>query len=169
MGAAVERFTEQFDAKWDEHTLKTWKERHAYFQEGERRISELEEKRSGGEISLEELREAARLLTEREGIGAAIPLIEEAAQRFPDEAVVWYNLGGARLFQNDEQGLAYLEKAMEMDQAFRFDASQLAFDYLRNKGRLDEARCFAGNIDEENEVLTKRLKGKSQCASRREI
>jgi Zn-dependent protease with chaperone function len=158
LGEEADGFTSQFDARWDEQAAKEWKTRHDHFQESQKRVLELEEKRSGADLSLEELREMARRLTEKDGIAAAMPVIEEAAEKFPEDGVVWYNLGLARLSQEDERGLADLDKAGELDSTLKLEANQLAFGYLRGKGRLDEARAYATYIDEQNEIIEKAQK-----------
>lgn len=152
LGEASERFAAGFDAEWDEQADKTWKDRHEHFQGAQKRIAELEEARANGELSHEELRELAQLITEKDGFKAAIPMIDEAVERFPEEAVTWYNLGLSRLFQDDERGLADLQKASEMDTSLKFEADQIAFEFLRGKGRLDEAKRYANSLDEQAEM-----------------
>jgi len=158
LGSAAERFASQFDAKWDEHAGKEWKARYDHFQEAQKRLIELEEKRGQEELTREEIVEIAQKLAERDGTAASLPLLEDASERFPDDAVVWYNLGGARLTVDDEKGLRDLERAVELDQTYKLAANQIAFAYLRSKGRLDEARLHANKIDEQNEILEKAQK-----------
>lgn len=158
LGKTGERIIDQFDGSWTEQVGQMWKARYDHFQELGKRIGELEEKRAVGELSHDELREMARLLTERDGVAAATNVIEEAAERFPDEAVAWYNLGLARLSADDERGLTALERSVELDRTFKLDAYQLAFSYLRGKGRLDEARKYASSIDAQQELIEKAQK-----------
>lgn len=155
LGASADSIADDFDTAWDRHAEHTWKDRHQHFRESDKRVTELEDKRFAGEASLEDLREIAQILTERDGLEAAIPAIEEAAEKFPEDAVVWYNLGLARLSQNDDSGLDNLDKASEIDKTLMFDASHLAFSYLRGKGRLEEARKYVSAIDEQNEIFEK--------------
>lgn len=150
-----DKFVSQFDASWDEQTDQSWKAKHQYFKETNSRVAQLEQKRSAGESSLEDLWEIARLVTEKDGVEAAIPYIEEAAERFPENGVALYNLGHAKLSQNDDTGLIHLDRAVDLDQTLRFDAGELAFDYLRGRGRIEEAKKYAGIIDEQNEVYEK--------------
>lgn len=151
LGAASESLAAGFDAKWDEQAGETWKERYEHFQGAQKRIGELEEMRAKGNLSHEELRELAKLVTEKDGFKAAIPIIEEAVEKFPDEGVAWLNLGLASLFQENDDGLAHLEKAVALDKSLKYEADQLAFDYLRGKGRLDEAKRYASSLDEQAE------------------
>jgi Zn-dependent protease with chaperone function len=149
------RLNAGFDASWDSQTRESWEARHDHFQESDKRLAELEAKRADGTPSHEELREMAVLLTNRDGIEAAIPIIEEAASKFPDDAVAWYNLGMARLSQNDDVGIEYLDKSSSMDTTLKYDAGTTSFNYLRSKGRLDEARRYAALLDEQSEVYEK--------------
>ncbi len=158
LGATAKKFETQFDAEWTSKAGQQWKEKFEYFQKTQKRINELEESRANGPLPLEELRELTRLRTEKEGYDSVIPLIEEAAERFPEEGVVWFNLGLARLSQEDESGLSHLQKAASLDVSFKFEADQYAFNFLRGKGRLDEARQYANSIDEQSEVFEKAQK-----------
>lgn len=151
----IARLTSSYDTEWDRQARATWKERHEHFRESDVRIKELEEKRASKEASHEEMRELAQRLTERDGLDAAVVCMEEAAERFPDDAVAWYNLGLARVSQNNDAGLQHLDKASDMDKSLRYDAAQLAFSYLRGKGRLDEARKYTQLLDEQAEVYEK--------------
>lgn len=151
----VQKITAQYDDEWDEHSRKPWRERYDVFQETQKRLAEIEQKRETEVLSHEEMRELARLLTELEGISAARPVIEEAAEKFPDDAVAWYNLGAVRLEQGDETGLALLEKAAAIDPSFRFDIDQISFSFLRSKGRLEEAKTYANSIDDRAEIFAK--------------
>lgn len=154
-GELITALTSNYDSVWDEMAAETWKKRHEHFRESDVRMSELEKKRIAGEASHEEMRELAQLLTDRDGIEAAAKCTEEAAERFPDDAVAWYNLALTRLAQNDDTGLEHLDKSSEMDPNLRFDAAQLAFSYLRGKGRLNEAQKYSQLLDEHAEIYEK--------------
>lgn len=155
---ASEKAAGEFDTAWDEQAVQTWRARHEHFQEAQKRLDELEQKQADTELTLDELREVARLQTEKEGHAAAKPAIEEAARRFPESGVAWYNLGLLRLTEDDDTGIEHLDKAMELDAAFRYDACQLAFEYLRGKGRLDEAKKYVTAIEEQDEIYEKARK-----------
>lgn len=148
LAAAGGSYASQFDSLWDAQAAQTWRERHEHFQGSQKRLDELQEKRVSGGLTHEEFREMAQLLTDKAGFGEAVPLVEEAAEKFPEDALAWYNLGLARLFQESDEGLVHLEKAVELDKSLKYDASQLAFDYLRGKGRMAEAKVYASALDE---------------------
>ncbi len=151
----VVRFSTQFDTDWDAQTAQTWKDRYEYFQESDRKIAELQAKQASGEATREELIDLAQLITNRDGMEASIPIIEESVKRFPDNSSSWFNLAYIKLARNDDTGLGDLEKAIEIDPSARYDAAQLAFDYLRSKGRIDEARRYATLLDEQADEIEK--------------
>lgn len=155
LGKATDEMAEQFGVAWDEEMAREWAARHDELNRSYDRIRELQEKHAVDPLSLEELRELARLLNQRDGVAAAVPVMEEAVERFPNDAVAWYNFGLARLSQDDDDGLEHLDKAAEMDKSLRLDADQVAFEYLRSKGRIEEAKRYAGSIDEHAEMMKK--------------
>ncbi len=151
----VDRYAADFDKKWDEDVAKTWKDKYEHFRESDKVADELQKKRGSGEATREELVDLAQLISNRDGMEASIPVIEEIAERFPEEASSWYNLAFARLFKHDDSGLEYLEKAVSIDSNMKYDAAQLAFDYLRGKGRIEEAKKHAALLDEQSDVIEK--------------
>ncbi len=155
LGSYADRLSAEFDHTWHEQAISTWKDRHAHFQETSSRTAELEAKRRESELTLDELREMGRLISERDGIEAAVPYFEEAAHRFPEEGVVWYNLGLAKLSTDDDSGLVDIERAMNQDESLRFDGNQLVFAFLRGKGRHEESMKYANAIDAQRESIQK--------------
>ena len=154
-GDRAKEFVTEFDIGWDEKIEKDWRTRHEHFQKSDKRIAELETKGAQGELSVEELLEKASLIAEKKGNDQALPLLQQIVQRFPEHAEANYFLGGLMLSSDDEGGLEHVRKAMELDDKWRFAASDLAFQYLRSKGRLDEARTYARAMEEEEESLQK--------------
>jgi Zn-dependent protease with chaperone function len=155
LGESAAKLAQQFDEEWHQAAREPWLERYRSLQESQKRISELEERRSSADLSHEEMRELARLLTDREGIPAARSVIEEAAARFPDDAIALYNLGLVRLEQDDDGGLILLDKAADIDRSLKFDTDQMSFAFLRRKGRFDEAKRYANSIDDQAETFKK--------------
>jgi hypothetical protein len=158
LGPRAEEFIYEFEEAWKGQLEQGWKERYEYFRTLSTRIEELESLRSNGSASSDELRELARALTELKGSDAAIAVIEETAERFPNLGVAWFNLGGSRLSKGNDDGICDLEKAMEIDETLRLEANELIFQYLRNRGRLEEAKLYAGTIDDQYEILEKARK-----------
>ena len=155
LGHIEVKLIEQYDAAWDAEAAGKWKERYDHFQEAQRRINALEEKEGSADLTFEELKEFIGLTVDKDGLAAAMPLVEEAARKFPNEASAWFNLGIGKLSIGDESGLSQLAKAVELDKTFKYEADQAAFDYLRSKGKLDEAGKYAAALEEQNDLYQK--------------
>ncbi len=155
LGSEIERLTAQFNEAWDQQAAEKWNDRHEHFRESQKRVDALEEKRGLADLTFGELREMAQLNMENGGIAAAMPVIEEAANKFPDEALAWFDLGGGRLAMDDETGLAYLEKATGLDAKLKYEAYQAAFTFLKSKGRNDEAAKYISLLEEQEELYEK--------------
>ncbi|MFN6962469.1 MAG: M48 family metalloprotease [Pyrinomonadaceae bacterium] len=148
------RLAAEFDEMWSEMAASQWRERYKQLRESEQRIAELEQKRSAGaELTAEEMLELAGRRADHEGIAAALPVLEEAAARFPDAAEIVYSLGCARLSLDNDAGLADIERAIALDGQYRLAGNDVAFRYLRSKGRLDEAMSHAGEIEEQTKII----------------
>jgi len=155
LGRIVDRLTDQFNDSWDEQAAETWQQTFDHFQRTQKRVQELEEKRGAADTTFEELNEIARLTMEKDGVAAAMPILEDAVDRFPAVGVAWFNRGGGRLSLGNDSGLEDLEKAQQLDTTLKVDAYQLSFDYLRSKGRFDEAAKFAALIEGRAEIHQK--------------
>lgn len=155
LGSLAGLLSDEFDKSWHEQAELTWRERHSHFQQSSARKAELDERSAQGELTLDELRELGRIVNERDGLVAARPYFDEAARRFPNEGVVWFDLGLAKLSVDDESGLEDLDKAMNLDVSLVFEANQLALAYLRGRGRFEESKKYAGAIDAQQEIVDK--------------
>lgn len=150
----LEKFTRQYDREWQEKIQKNWKSNYEHIQNSQKRLDELSVKETP--LTPEELLEKAGLIAEKSGNNVeAIPVIQELLEIQPENPDANYILGGILLEQNDENGLEYLNKAMRLDSRLKLAASELAFNYLRLKGRHDEAKRYVENIENEQETLRK--------------
>src|SRR5262249_17894936 len=137
---SVLQLAAEYDRSWDEQAAKDWKVRHDHFQGSQKRIEELKTRIGAEDLSRDELLELAQRQAEKDGYASTLPIMERAVERFPNDPVILYNVGGVRLSLGDEAGLNDLNRAGELDKTLKLAASDLAFNYLRSKGRLDEAR-----------------------------
>ncbi|HEY0048396.1 MAG TPA: M48 family metalloprotease [Pyrinomonadaceae bacterium] len=149
----LENFVRQYDREWQERVGKNWKTNYEYLQNSQKRLDELSQKET---LTPEELFEKALLLVENTTMRVdAIAVFRELLEIQPEHAEANYILGGILLEQSDESGLEYLNQAMRLDSRFKFAASETAFNYLRLKGRHDEAKHYVENIENEREIMQK--------------
>jgi Zn-dependent protease with chaperone function len=151
----TEDFIKQFDLEWDTNIAEKWKIAREYNQKNADRLAELEEKSSAGELTAEELYEKAAIIGEREGNAAAMPVLREILASFPEHVDAHYVLGNLLLNADDETGFSFLNKAEELDPHYRLGVNEAVFNYLRRKGRYEEAKPYAAIMEEQYETVQK--------------
>ena len=150
LGNLLEKYIRQFNLEWQEKISTNWKNNYKYLQKAQQRIEELSEKET---LSVDELFEKANLIGEKEGNAAALPIIRQILEIQPEHAEANYLLGAILLDQGDESGFNFLNKAMRLDQRLRLAASQIAFGYLRLKGRHEEAEPYIEHIENQQVLI----------------
>jgi Zn-dependent protease with chaperone function len=158
LGNSLERYAQKFNREWQEKISQNWKANFDYLQNVQKRLEELSEKE---ELSAEELFEKAGLVAERQGNAAALPLVRRLLEIQPEHAEANYILGGILLENDDESGFEYLNKAMHLDTRWKLPASEVAFNYLRIRGRHEEAKSDIETIENQQEVVQKAQKERS--------
>lgn len=167
---AMSKFVAKFDESWDESVSKDWKSRYDEHQKAAGRLEELKTKTSdGGELTAEELLETAGLVAGKGGNAEALPILERAVEMFPDNPEANYNLGGVLLALDNEEGLKYIDKVIQLDPKWKLAASDMAFSYLRSKGRFEDARAYAENVENEQETYIEAQNERSQVTMRDEF
>lgn len=147
-------FTKQFNTEWDENLAERWKSASEYNQKSADRLAELEEKMVSGEITADEMYERVALLSEQGSEQAGIIAgLKEIIDRFPEHASSHLSLGSLLLDMDDEAGMNALKKAEEIDPLYKLGASETAFNYLRRKGRYEEAKTYAAIVEEQYDVI----------------
>ena len=154
LGGLVKRYTEDVDSAWDEQLAADWRLRHEHFRDRQKRLDDLNAKGEDA-LSPEELLEFAGIIAEKEGSDAALPIVERIVERHPSHAESVYTLGALLLPTDSIRGLSLLDRAMELDPARRMAASDAAFNFLRSRGRFDEAMLYADSLEKESELIEK--------------
>lgn len=155
LGDRIQPFIDDFDEYWDQSIANGWEERFDQFQESQKRLSELESKSVDESLSIEELIEHAGLVAEKQGYQEALPLLNRIVELHPKHAEANYLLGGVMLGTDDERGLDYLNTAMQIDTTWTLAASNAAFQFLRSKGRIEDAKIYAANLETQQELIRK--------------
>jgi Zn-dependent protease with chaperone function len=148
LGAKREALVSVFEKQWAEEIAKNWGARFEHFKASRERADELESKASTDGLTVEELLERAGIVSEQHGNKEALPLLREAYAKDPEHAEANYALGGVLLHsEDDESGIGLLRRAMTLDEKWKYAASDVAFQWLRLKGRLEEAKEFAEIVE----------------------
>ncbi len=92
-------FIEQQNKLWKEELAETWSARYEFVVEAEKALTELEEQANTTELTIEERWQRAELMSHKEGVAAAMPLVSEVLALTPDHCAANFALGEALLWQ----------------------------------------------------------------------
>ena len=120
----------QFDNDWQLQIADNWQQRHQVIQESRDKIREYQAKGDLSALSEEEHWDFATLLEDIEGSAAARPLFANLLTRNPEHAYANYVMGRMLLADNDDTGVAHIEKAIQLDNALDEAGNELLFNYF---------------------------------------
>jgi Zn-dependent protease with chaperone function len=148
-----EGMVSSFDRLLRERIVPSWRERHKSIGEARKRLGELAEKSSKEPLTEEELWERVRLLNESSDAAASLPTLKEIIAFNPSHVSANFALGALLLEADDESGVQFLEKAIELEQSITGDACELLYYFYRRHGREEEANSCRTRGEEFNAKL----------------
>lgn len=149
--AALEPLTQQLDAVWHDGIALAWKERHEYSLQSQSALQELDNRvcaaAAGGRgatdvLSIEELWNRARWTGEFRSNAEGVERFRELLAAYPEHAPSRFALGQILLEEDDESGIAEIEKAMATEPTATLDGCFLIYSYLKERGRDTEAKPY---------------------------
>lgn len=152
-GNLEEKFSNVFNALWQERVKEQWQQRHDYLLEAQKRLDKLDEKAKTETLSADELYERAGLIAERYGEKESLAALRESLEKYPDHAATNFAVGTVLLNDDDETGIGFIEKALQLDRTLKIAAYEALYYYLRGKGRDQEARKYILDIEAEEEIV----------------
>jgi Zn-dependent protease with chaperone function len=136
LGPIARELAAEHDQAWRESIAKNWHERHRHYQEA------LESSEKFRTLALErtllpkEQIEYAQSLELRSENAAALPLLESALTAEPANASALFLRGRIRLASGDDDGVADLARAMELEEQAIGAACELLYRYLVRRNEL---------------------------------
>jgi Zn-dependent protease with chaperone function len=155
LGEDEEQLFEVLDEEWRSDVTPGWREHHEQLQQARARFEELGQRGPAEPLTAEETVERAMLATQLEGPTGALPLLEAAIAMAPDDPSANFGLGAALLEAGDERGLERMERAMQADASVVLAACERAYEFLRERGRNDEAERYRSRAQEQADVYEK--------------
>jgi Zn-dependent protease with chaperone function len=146
------RLAEVFDRTWREAIAEEWRERHRERQEARRQLEQLEERYGRETLPLDDLRAFAQLTAEFREPDVALRRYRAVLEVEPDDPQASFGVGSLLLAQEDDAGLAHLERAMDRDPDAVVPVCELAIPYLEARGRTDEAQRYRKRSEQQLEV-----------------
>ena len=154
-----------FDMAWRTGITPGWAEMRAAVARSAAELASLEAAGAHGPLTEAQELRRLELIDERDGPARALPLYREWLERHPSNAMATLRTGYAALREHAPDGVALLERAMDLDPRFRAECCGLIAEELRAQGRESEALSYRGRqtaaLTELEEALKARAKDKS--------
>lgn len=150
-GKLEEKYANVFNDLWEERVKDQWQQRHDYLLEARKRLDELNEKPEP--LSAAELYEKAGLTAELSGEKESLAVLHEILEKHPDHASANFAIGTVLLNDDDEGGIKYIEKAINLDRALIMAGYETLYYFLRSKGRDEEAKKYVLGLEAEEEEV----------------
>lgn len=142
LGRVLSDLVGEIDEDWRIASLPYWQEQYQQAAEWYRELAELDTKESSGSLDADEAWRKAVLTEELEDAAAAAPLYRSLLERDSKHAGANFAVGRIMLEGGDFDGLDFLEVAMESDEEAIIPACELAYHYLLEANRKDEAQSY---------------------------
>ena len=149
LGEAEPRLIEEVDRAWSDDVEAGWRAQHAEAQQAKAELRRLEEQES---LAPEDALKRAQLTETFSGPDAALARYRELVDTESD-APARFAIGRLLLEQGDEEGLSWLDEAIERDPDGVLPACEIAYGFLRERGREDEAERYRERAERQVEVL----------------
>jgi len=147
LGQTVATLADALDARWRHEVTARWKDRHRHLVRARDGLRELEARAAQAPLDLDERFRVADWTEDVYGSEAALPLVTALVHDAPRHVSGCFMLGRLLLARSDDAGIAYLERAMEIDPGATAMAAAMIAAYLRSIGRSREASAFQTKAD----------------------
>lgn len=128
LSEANEKLLQQFDQEWQSDIKEEWSARHERF-ESFRKIIDKFRNREPEELNEDELWDYAVALDEYEEIKIALPLYQTLLKKNHKHPRANYVVGQHLLYNEDDAGVALVEKAMQLDNELDEYGNELLYEY----------------------------------------
>jgi len=148
-------YIRQFSGRWGKAITSRWRQEYTYAQGERRMLYELEKKTDTTSLQTEEAFRYACLVERFTGKNEALPLYQNVLSNEPSHAMAIYAVGRILTGRDDEHGIEYLEKAIELDSNFTLDGCELLYYFLIEQGKQKEAEQYYQRAREYIDLLQK--------------
>ena len=129
----LHRLLEELNRNYQERVREEWEQLHQEFCAASEELSELDRRTAEGELTVEEAHRRACLTAEVGNSEGALVLYREVLDRNPNDARANFELGHLLLSQKQDEGIRFLERAMDLNDDYVSSACHILYGYLTNK------------------------------------
>ncbi len=149
LGDAQGQLVAELDRAWRDAVASEWSAQHA---DAQREKAELEKLEARDSLSADEGLRRAQLTEAFRGPEPALVRYRELVET-ENDALARYAIGRLLLAHEDDEGLRWLDDAIERDPEAVIPACELAYAYLHAHARDEEAGAYARRREEHAELL----------------
>jgi len=135
--------TKKMNRSWTQGIKTQWQERFHYAQSSKSQLKYLKNKAKKTILSIDEIWQQAALTEEFNGEEAAFPLYQAVLKNYARHPFANYALGRILLERGDEQGIHFIERAMDSDGESIISGCELIYNFLISHDRVQEAKVYA--------------------------
>jgi Zn-dependent protease with chaperone function len=129
----LQRLVEELNRNYQERNGEEWQQLYQEFREATDELSELERRAAEADLTVEETYRRACLTAEVRNSEGALLLYREVLDRDPDHVPTNFQLGRLLLSQKQDEGIRFLERAMDLNEDYTYSACHILYDYFANK------------------------------------
>ena len=129
----LHRLIEELDKNYQERVREEWEQLHQEFCAASKELIELDRRAAEGELTIEEAYRRACLKAEVGDSEGALVLFREVHDRNPNHAPTNFELGYLLVSQEKDEGIRFLERAMDLNDDYVCSACHILYGYLKSK------------------------------------
>jgi TonB family protein len=153
LGDTLTRLRSQLDELWHKSSLANWQEQHEAFKKDSEDFKELEELFNKGELPKDQVGRLAGICSLVKNDDEAIEFLKIIIDRYPDEVDPYYLIGLHLLSKKLDEGITYLDKAMDLGPWYGIEACRAIAGYLDEQDRTSEAERYRERSKDVEESL----------------
>jgi len=152
------RLIADLDRSWQRSVASEWAEHYRQAQDEKAELAQLDRAET---LSVEERLQRAQLTETFHGADAALTQYRELVDT-EEDGQARLAIGRLLLAREDDEGLLWLDQAAKRDWQIVLPASALAYSYLRERGRDEEAEAYERRLEQQVELLEAAEKERSE-------
>lgn len=134
----LHRLIEELDRGYQARVRDEWEQSYQEFYAASKELSELDHRAAEGGLTVEEAYRRACLTAEVGNSEGALVLYREVVDRNPNHARANFELGHLLLSQNQDEGIRFLERAMDLNDDYVSSACHILYGYLTRKNDVSD-------------------------------
>lgn len=155
LGNSLHQFSQQFDQDWQIAEETPWRHRYAYLKETKGKLQALGKKAQVQTLNQQEAWERAYYTLELQGTEAALPFLQDLLKIEPNHARANYLIGELFLSQDNESGIAYIEKAIAQRTDWVIEGCDLVSGFFGRQAKTQEAQEYRKRAEQHYQLLLK--------------